>query len=380
MNLKIQCPNPECKKSYSVSDSQLGRNVVCKACGTRFTLSGSSISPAQASADTGEPAATDTTKETGIPKKLGRFEIRARLGAGAFGAVFRAYDPTLDREVALKVPHEGALQSDRQKARFQREAKAAAQLMHPNIVPVYETGVDGDTGFIASAFIQGQTLEDAIEDKPLDLRRSAKLVMDLGRALDYAHRKGIVHRDVKPANVMLDANGDPLLMDFGLAGLEESQEKFTHDGTVLGTPAYMPPEQARGDLGQVGPASDQYSLGVVLYELLCGKRPFSGPAAAVISLVINQEPRSPRLERPDIPKDLETICLKGMSKDARHRYATCGDPTVIVSSRLGSPTRWFENAGSWTGSNSMGCIAVSWPAVWLLIDIQGIVDMHPASV
>ncbi len=190
-------------------------------------------------------------------------------------------------------------------------------------MPVYEAGRDGDTYYIASAFIEGQTLEDAIDQQRPDFRQAAKLVMDLAGALDYAHELGVVHRDVKPANIMLDRKGNPLLMDFGLARLETAESKLTHDGTVLGTPSYMPPEQAAGRLEEVGPASDQYSLGVVLYELLCGSTPFSGPPAMVISLVIHQEPPSPRVENAAVPKDLETICLKAMSKKRDHRYAGC---------------------------------------------------------
>ena len=288
-----------------------------------------------------------------MPAKIGRFEVQKRLGAGAFGQVYRARDPLLDREVALKVPHASAIQSEARRARVLTEAKAAAQLRHPNIVPVYEAGRDGDTYYIASAFIEGQTLEDAIAAERPDFHQAAKLLMDLAGALQYAHDLGVVHRDVKPANIMLDGKGNPLLMDFGLARLETSESKLTHDGTVLGTPSYMPPEQAAGKSDLVGPASDQYSLGVMLYELLCGSTPFSGPPTMVISLVINQEPPSPRKENPATPKDLETICLKAMSKRREDRYANCeamaedlrrwlaGEP--ITARRVSLPerfTRW----------------------------------------
>jgi len=182
----------------------------------------------------------------------------------------------LDREVALKVPRAAVLESPEARARFLREPKAAAQLRHPHIVPVYDAGSDGEHYYIASAFIEGRTLEELIVESRPDFRRAARIAADLATGLDYAHRAGVVHRDVKPSNVMIDKQGQVLLMDFGLARIEGSEEKLTQDGSLMGTPAYMAPEQADGTLGQVGPASDQYGLGVVLYELLCGQSPFSG--------------------------------------------------------------------------------------------------------
>jgi serine/threonine protein kinase len=330
INISLRCPS--CGKQYKVSAEKLGQQAVCKQCGIRFTLSAEQPSTdespvAAPQVDTAAVAAPQVgTVRSGlrdVPERIGRFEIRRRLGAGAFGAVYQAYDPLLSREVALKVPHAATLQSEKSRLRFFTEAKTAAQLRHPNIVPVYEPGQDGDTYYIVSAFIEGQTLEDAIDDQRPNFRHSAKLVKDLAGALAYAHKLGIVHRDIKPANIMLDAHGDPLLMDFGLARFEAEQSRLTIDGALLGTPAYMSPEQAARRNDQVGPASDQYSLGVVLYELLCGEPPFSGPPAVLIALVLNQEPVSPRIVNDKVPKDLETICLKAMAKRPSQRYADC---------------------------------------------------------
>ncbi|HEX3658586.1 MAG TPA: protein kinase [Pirellulales bacterium] len=323
MAFRVRCPQPGCGQLYQVPQEQLGQTAVCKKCQRSFVLQSPGHETKAGSSGSDANKAGSPFVLAKVPELLGRFEICERLGAGAFGAVYRARDPLLDREVALKVPHPSTLQFPTQRARVLTEAKAAAQLRHPNIVPVYEAGHDGETYYIAAAFIAGQTLEDAIDGQRPDFRRATKLVMELAGALDYAHQLGVVHRDVKPANIMLDRKGSPLLMDFGLARLDAAQSKLTHDGTVLGTPVYMPPEQASGQLDQVGPASDQYSLGVVLYELLCGETPFSGPPALVISLVLNQQPDSPRTVNAAIPKDLETICLKAMAKRREHRYSSC---------------------------------------------------------
>ena len=245
--------------------------------------------------------------------------------------------------MALKVPRAEVLETAKAKARFLREPKAAAQLRHPHIVPIYDAGNDGDHYYIASAFIEGQTLKDAIEDQQPDFRQVAQTVRDLAEALDYAHGMGVIHRDVKPANVMIDTRGQALLMDFGLAHLKRSEEKLTQDGSVMGTPAYMAPEQADGSFGEVGPASDQYSLGVVLYELLCGQIPFSGPAAAVIFNHLHQTPDSPRRINPQVPKDLETICLKAMAKSPSDRYVGCAAvarPTALATASLSVRGRW----------------------------------------
>ena len=216
-----------------------------------------------------QPTAPPAAPSNDLPSAVGRFQVRARLGQGAFGAVYRAYDPQLDREVALKVPLPGTLDTP-DRVTCSREDGRQRGLRHPHIVPVFDAGGEPPLCYIASAFIEGCTLATPCGDGPMDLRRVARLVRELADALAYAHRQGIVHRDVKPANVMLDANDETHLMDFGLAHRREGAEKLTQDGAVLGTPAFMAPERVAEPAEDPEPASDQYSLGVLMYELVCG--------------------------------------------------------------------------------------------------------------
>ena len=354
MNVRSDCPHPNCGKQYKVSKDQLGRKFVCKQCGREFILSTSDR-------ETIGPSASSDAQETpnAIPNRLGRFKIRSRLGAGGFGTVYRAYDPVLQREVALKVPRAAVLENKKAQARFLREPKAAAQLRHPHIVPVYDAGGDGKHYYIASAYIEGQTFEAVIRQQRPGFRESGRIVQALAEALGYAHRMGIVHRDVKPANVMIDSRSQPMLMDFGLAQVGESEERLTQDGSVLGTPAYMAPEQANRSFGEMGPASDQYALGVILYELLTGQTPFSGPPSVVLFNLVQTEPDRPQSLDPAIPRDLETICLRAMSKRPEERYADCDTMAEdlrrwladepIVARRM-SP---IERMRRWCGRNPM---------------------------
>jgi len=271
--------------------------------------------------ETVDHAPTPEQGEGEPPAQLGRFRLRQRLGEGTFGVVYRAYDPQLDREVALKGAKGLDSATPQRTQRFLREARAAANLRHPNIVPVHDSGQEGALYYIASAFIAGGSVDRLVKEKKLDRRQSVQIVRRVAEALAYAHRRGIVHRDIKPANVILDESGEPLLMDFGLAARAESgEEKLTQDGVTMGTPAYMAPEQVEG----TGIASsDQYSLGCMLYELLTGRTPFQGPPQVQMRLHRTQEPPSPRQLQPDLPRDLETICLKCLEKDPSRRYPDC---------------------------------------------------------
>lgn len=276
------------------------------------------------SADPTEP--TDYASDPLVAKKelVGRFQVISILGRGTFGTVYRAYDPLLDREVALKVPRFAA--DDREMMeRFHREAKAAARLHHPNIVTLYENGQTDEGPYLVTEFINGVPLSQMLRENRPDLRTAVDWARQIAEGLHYAHTEGIVHRDVKPANVMMNLAGRPQVMDFGLAKRDGDMEAgMTMEGQIVGTPNYMSPEQARGAIAEIGPHSDQYSVGVVLYEMLCGRPPFAGNPWTIIARVANvrELPPAPRSVKPDLPRDLEACCLKAMEKDPQARYPT----------------------------------------------------------
>jgi formylglycine-generating enzyme required for sulfatase activity/tRNA A-37 threonylcarbamoyl transferase component Bud32 len=262
---------------------------------------------------------------TPLPARIGRFELRRLVGSGAFGRVYEAYDSSLQRTVALKVARPSQLADEALVERFHREARAAANLMHPNIVAVFDSGRDGPFHYIASAFVSGQSLAAALsarpDGQPMSPGEAAAITRKLAEALAYAHRCGIIHRDVKPANVMLREDGEPLLADFGLAARSDGADRLTRAGAILGTPEYIAPEQW---LGKASPASDQYSLGCLLYELLTRQVPFGGSSPEHFMLLhTSQQPPPPRSRQRGVPRDLDTICMKCLEKDPDRRYATC---------------------------------------------------------
>jgi serine/threonine protein kinase/predicted Zn-dependent protease len=258
-----------------------------------------------------------------ILTEFGDYELLEEIGRGGQAVVYRAHQKSLNRSVAFKVIGRGPWTTERHLKRFRREAEAAASLEHPCIVPIYEVGERDGQCYFSMKFIEGGQLDEVIKQSPISIRQSVELLAKVARTVHYAHEHGILHRDIKPGNILLDKNGEPHLTDFGLARLVEAESSVTATLDVLGTPSYMAPEQAAGETAKVSKATDVYGLGAVLYQLLTGQPPFAGGTTyETIKLLLDTEPRQPRLLNPKIDRDLSTICLKCLEKDPQRRYSS----------------------------------------------------------
>ena len=301
--IHVRCPH--CHNPIElVADAEMG-SIDCPSCGSNFSLISDESS----------------TRHALSVKEFAHFKLVERLGAGGFGTVWKARDTKLDRTVAVKIPRQGQLDKQEEE-QFLREARSAAQLNHPNIVSVHEVGREDDTIYIVSDLVRGVPLSEVIADSRLSFQEGVELVTKLANALHHAHERGVIHRDLKPQNVMIDDQGEPHLMDFGLAKREAGEITMTIDGAILGTPAYMSPEQARGEGHHVDRRTDVYSLGVILFQLLTGELPFRGTVRMLLYKIINEYVSRPGSLNPAIPRDLETITLKCLEKEPHKRYET----------------------------------------------------------
>ena len=315
-----------------------------------------------------------------LPRRFGDFELQAELGRGGMGVVYLARQCSLDRAVGLKMILQGELASASDLARFRSEAESAARLDHPHIVPVYEVGeCDGQPYFVMK-YVAGTTLARRLAEWPLPPRDAAEILAPICDAIHFAHSRGILHRDLKPSNILIDAEGRPHVTDFGLAKRVTGDSQLTRSGAILGTPCYMAPEQAAGNRGQLGPASDVYSLGTILYQMLTGRPPFQAATAVdTVLLVLEQDPLPPRLLNPRADRDLEMIALKCLQKLPALRYPTAKaladdlrayltDEPIAARSGLFSQViaRWFRETHHATVLEHWGLLWM-WHSLALLI-------------
>jgi tetratricopeptide (TPR) repeat protein len=346
VGLYIRCP--QCLGQVALPADHSRNRIQCGSCGSRIAWVGA------------EPKASAVAAGGGaLPgERIGRFELVERLGAGGFGEVWKARDTQLDRTVAVKIPHRGLLGPE-EIEKFLREARAAAQLRHPNIVSVHEVGLEDKRIYIIADFIEGLSLDKWTAGRRMAYCDCAVLCLKIAEGLHHAHEAGVIHRDLKPANIMIDRGGEPHIMDFGLAKREAGETTMTMDGQILGTPAYMSPEQAKGLAHAADRRTDVYSLGVILFELLTGERPFRGSLQMLLKQVMQDDPVSPRKLDGRVPRDLDTICLKCLQKEPARRYPTARALSEELGRYLAGkpiqarPISSLERAVRWCGRNRL---------------------------
>jgi serine/threonine protein kinase/Flp pilus assembly protein TadD len=300
------------------------------------------IMPPQASSTAGSPASTTVFT---APRFLGPYELLQPVGRGGMGVVYEAIDTRLRRKVALKVIRAGQDADSEEVKRFRMESEHAAKLKHPNIIPIYDVGREGELDYFTMRFVEGETLDDWLKRRERPFRIRAEVMAKTVNAIEHAHQQGVIHRDIKPGNILIDRAGEPNVMDFGLARSVEVDSGMTVSGVALGTPAYMSPEQAQARREDVGPRSDVWGLGAVLYECLVGRPPFSGENVfQIMSAVVAEDPMPPRKIDPKVPRDLETICLMCLAKNPRRRYESAGALAQDLESWLAGEPIWARPA------------------------------------
>ena len=360
--MQFRCPN--CRQAIKVVESKpdvptrLLDDVECPSCHSSFSLSMDS-------------------ERTVIPEagmKIGHFEVVSLLGEGAYGSVFKAWDPELKRHVAIKIARASRPNLDYAKA-FLREARAAASVSHPNAITVHEIGVYGEGYYIASQLIDGINLAQYLRLHSLSPRDTAVLLIKVLRAIHFFHEQRIIHRDLKPGNILIDSAMQPFVADFGLAISQDPQElTVSKSGNIVGTLNYMSPEQALGERSQLDGRSDVYAVGVILYEMLTGVRPFSATSSqTVLHRILHEDPRLPRTFKREIPVDLESICLKAMEKDVALRYASASEMADDLQRFLDNrpvvarPIGLRRRLGKWVSRNRVLTVALSIAMVAVLV-------------
>ncbi|MBI3861150.1 MAG: SUMF1/EgtB/PvdO family nonheme iron enzyme [Planctomycetia bacterium] len=349
----------------------------------------SRMPPEQPASDSVEPTLTYQQRDVPSPKVVlryfGDYELIQEIARGGMGVVFKARQVTLNRIVAVKMILGGQLAGPEDVQRFHTEAEAAAQLDHPGIVPVYEVGEQDGQHFFSMGFVEGQSLAKRVAEGPLEPRAAAEIVKTVSEAVQYAHDKGVIHRDLKPGNILLDKEGKPRVTDFGLAKLTESGSDLTGTGQILGTPSYMPPEQAAGEVSTVGRLSDVYSMGAILYCLLTGRPPFQAASPLETLLQVQkQEPVPPRHLNSGIPLDLNTISLKCLEKDPARRYQSAQDVAkelqrfLIGEPIVARPISMFDRSWRWCKRRPLIPSVVA--AVLAVSIVGGLMYRHAAAI
>jgi WD40 repeat protein/tRNA A-37 threonylcarbamoyl transferase component Bud32 len=322
-----------------------------------------------------EPTAVARSRVPGEKiRYFGDYEVLEEIGHGGMGVIYKARQVSLNRVVALKMILAGRLANEQEIQRFHSEAEAAAKLEHPGIVPIFEIGQHAGQHYFSMGFVDGESLAKTVAAGPLTPRRAAELVAQIAETVHYAHERGIIHRDLKPANVLLDQSGQPHVTDFGLAKKLRGDSDLTGTGQILGTPSYMPPEQAAGNSDPIGPAADVYALGAILYCLLTGRPPFQAATPVdTLRQVLEQEPVSVHQLNGQVPLDLETIALKCLEKDPRRRYATAAELAEELERYLDGrpilarPVGFVDRTGRWCRRNPVVAALITTAALCLFV-------------
>lgn len=325
--MKLSCPS--CSQTIEVDQFSGADTLNCANCGATIPITAA----LKFEATTFVPEQSQFTSE--LLASVGQYEILEEIARGGMGIVFKARQRGLNRIVALKMLLAGSSAERDHVARFYAEAEAVASLDHPGIVPVYEVGKNGDQIFLSMAYLETGTLSKRLQESPLTYREIASIMQSVALAVQFAHEHGVIHRDLKPSNILLDREGRPIVSDFGLAKNLNINNELTLTGQIVGTPAYMSPEQAAGQ--SVGPSADIYSLGATLYKMLTGRAPFhSDTPHKTLAQVISCDPVRVQVLSPDVPKNLQTICEKCLQKEVKQRYLSAQD----LADDLG---RWLRN-------------------------------------